>query len=73
MAPLFAPDVTFENGIRRSLEIAAGDGYLSQSAPLLNIAIPDGSKAAGVEVRWPDGTSTKTAGANISQKLEIQQ
>ena len=66
-------NVTFENGTRRSVEIAAGDGYLSQSAPLLNIAIPDGSKAADVEVRWPDGTSTKTAGANISQKLEIQQ
>ena len=66
-------DVKFADGTNRSLEVSAGSGYLSQSAPLMNIAVPEGSKAVEVEVRWPDGSSGKTNVVDISQKLEIRQ
>ena len=66
-------DFRFADGTRRSAEVAAGSGYLSQSASLLNIAMPEGIKAVDVEVRWPDGTSKKLNAVSIDQKVEIQQ
>ena len=65
--------VKFDDGTSRSAEIAAGSGYLSQSAPLVNIAIPDGLKAVEIEARWPDGTSTNTKVAENEKNIKIQQ
>ena len=66
-------DVNFADGTRRSVEVAAGSGYLSQSAPLVNIAMPGGIKVVDIEVRWPDGTSKKSNIVDIDKKVEIQQ
>ena len=66
-------DLNFSDGTRRSVEVAAGSGYLSQSAPLVNIASPKDVKVVDVEVRWPDGTSKKSSAVDISQKVELQQ
>ena len=66
-------DLNFSDGTRRSVEVAAGSGYLSQSAPLVNIASPKDVKVVDVEVRWPDGTSKKSNAVDISQKVELQQ
>ena len=66
-------DVNFADGTRRSLEVASGGGYLSQSAPPLNIASPKGIKVVDVEVRWPDGTTKKSNAVDVSKKVEIQQ
>jgi hypothetical protein len=66
-------DVNFSDGTRRSVEVASGSGYLSQSARLLNIALPGGIKVTDVEVRWPDGTSKKLDVVDITEKVEFQQ
>ena len=66
-------DVNFADGTRRSVEVTAGSGYISQSAPLVNIAMPGGSKVVDIEVRWPDGTSKKLDTVNVDKKIEIQQ
>jgi len=66
-------DVNFADGARRSVEVAAGSGYISQSAPLVNIAVPGERKIVDVEVRWPDGTSKKLDTVNVDEKIEIQQ
>ena len=66
-------NVKFDNGTSRSVEAAAGDGYLSQSAPLINIGMPDGIKVVDIEVRWPDGTSKKLSDIDVSKVVKIQQ
>ena len=66
-------DVKFDDGTRRSVDVAAGSGYLSQSATLVNIALPGGTKVVDVEVRWPDGTSKKSTAVDVDERVEIQQ
>ena len=66
-------EVEFDDGTRKSAEVTAGSGYLSQSAPLVNIAIPKGSKVVDIQVRWPDGTSKKSDAVDTSKTIEIQQ
>ena len=66
-------DIKLDNGTRRSFEIASGSGYLSQSAPLVNIGMPSGIKVVDIEVRWPDGKSQKSKAVDIGQNVEIQQ
>ncbi|YCM44529.1 FG-GAP-like repeat-containing protein [Verrucomicrobiaceae bacterium 227] len=65
--------VKFDDGSSRSIETTAGGGYLSQSAPLLNIGMPDGVKVVDLEVRWPDGTSWKSDVNDISKTIVIVQ
>lgn len=66
-------NVKFDDGTRRSVEITAGGGYLSQSAPLANIGMPGGIKVVEIEVRWPDGTSKKSNAVEVGKTVEIQQ
>ena len=66
-------NVEFDDGTSRSVEVAAGSGYLSQSAPLVNIAMPSGLKVVEIEVRWPDGTSKKSGTFDVGKTVEIQQ
>ena len=64
---------TFNNGTSRTIEIASGSGYLSQSTSLVNIAVPADAKTATLEIRWPDGTSKKSEVLDFTQKIEIQE
>ena len=66
-------NVKFDDGTSRSLEVASGTGYLSQSSPLVNIAMPGDVKVDDIEVRWPDGTTRKSDGTNFDDIIEIQQ
>ena len=49
-------DVSFEGAGRRSAEVRAGGGYLSQSSAMLFFGVPSGEASARISVRWPDGT-----------------
>ena len=58
-------DVNFANGPRRSVEVAAGSGYLSQSASLVNIAVPGGGAKSlmsrcGGQMEHPRNTRSST-------------
>lgn len=45
-----------------NVEVRAGEGYLSQSSPIVYYpALPAESKQREVNVRWPDGKTTKTS------------
>ena len=66
-------NVKFDNGTTRSVDVASGSGYLSQSTSLVNIAMPGDIKVDDIEVRWPDGTSKKFGAMDIVKKIEIQQ
>jgi hypothetical protein len=66
-------DVNFRDGSRRTVEVSSGSGYLSQSAPLVNVATPSGIQVVDVDVQWPDGTSKKLDAVDIFKKVEIQQ
>ncbi len=48
-------EVTFEGGSKRSAEVRAGGGYLSQSSATLFFGVPSGGDSARITVRWPDG------------------
>ena len=51
--------VELTDGRRRSAEIYAGSGYLSQSTPEVFFGYLDGNEPKTITVRWPDGqTST---------------
>ena len=43
------------NGHHQTAEIYAGEGYLTQSSPVLRFGIPAGQSVKQIEVRWPDG------------------
>ena len=47
------------DGSVRVAEVAAGGGYMSQSAPDLFFAIPPSNPATELTVRWPDGIETR--------------
>ena len=66
-------NIKFDDGTRRSIEVAAGSGYLSQSASLINIGLPSGIKVVDLELQWPDGTSKKLNTVDVDKTVEIQQ
>lgn len=51
--------LTRADGEKQSAEVAAGSGYLSQSASGLFFGLGEsGGKGARIDVRWPDGSSS---------------
>ena len=66
-------NIKFDDGTRRSIEVASGSGYLSQSASLINIGLPSGIKVVDLELQWPDGTSKKLNTVDADKTVEIQQ
>lgn len=66
-------NVKFSDRSRRTVEVASGSGYLSQSARLMNIAMPGDAKVEEIEIRWPDGSTQKSDATNFDDVVEIQQ
>ena len=72
-------NVKLDDGTRRSVEVASGGGYLSQSSSLVNVGVPSGVKVVNIDVRWPDGTAKESSAVDISKTgktgktVEIQQ
>ena len=49
--------LTFNDGQLRTTEVYCGEGYLSQSAPIVSFAVGDRVPTT-LEVRWPGGEET---------------
>jgi hypothetical protein len=49
------------DGLRQTAEVQAGGGYLSQQSPPLWFGLGETAQIASIEVRWPDGKTTKHA------------
>ena len=64
--------VAVNGGAVRSYVVQAGGGYLSQSAPTLAFGRA-GAKVAAIEVRWPDGTSTRVQGGRADGHYSVSQ
>lgn len=52
-------EVTHHDGSRQLAELAAGSGYLGQSAPLLFFGAPARNLPVWIDVSWPDGRRTR--------------
>jgi enediyne biosynthesis protein E4 len=46
-------------GLRQTAEVQAGGGYLSQQSPTLWFGLGPTAQATAIEIRWPDGTSSR--------------
>ena len=51
--------ITTSTGRRVGAEVAAGSGYLSQSSPLIRLALSGAETIKSVDVRWPDGKTSR--------------
>jgi hypothetical protein len=51
--------VVRDDGLRQTAEVAAGGGYLSQQSPTLWFGLGPAAAAESIEVRWPDGKSSR--------------
>ena len=49
----------FEDGSTRTAEVQSGSSYLSQSSATLLFGLGRESRSGEVEVRWPDGRTTR--------------
>ena len=49
------------DGSNQTAEVHAGSGYLSQSTTTLSFGVPTDRTAQQVNIRWPDGTTTRHA------------
>jgi hypothetical protein len=47
------------DGIRQTAEVQAGGGHLSQQPDRLWFGLGPRAEAASIEVRWPDGTTSR--------------
>jgi hypothetical protein len=47
------------DGVRQTAEVSAGGGYLSQQSPTLGFGLGPAARAESIEVRWPDGKSSR--------------
>ena len=54
--------VILTNGPTQTVEIHAGGGYLSQSSAESFFGLPNGTTWKAIDVRWPDGSSSKHKG-----------
>jgi hypothetical protein len=47
------------DGVRQAAEVQAGGGYLSQQSPTLWFGLGETAQIGSIEVRWPDGKTTR--------------
>jgi hypothetical protein len=59
----------------QSAEVTSGSGYLGQSEPArwFGLGALDSASPVEVEVRWPDGTTSKTASTAGARRVVVQQ
>ena len=65
--------LTLSDGSRRSAEVVAGDGYLSQSPTELTFGLGAALTVRSVAVQWPDGTESAHDVDRQEAVLEIAQ
>lgn len=54
-------------------EVAAGDGYLSQSSLTVHVILPDGETLDRVLVRWPGGETEEVTGIELGSRHRVVQ
>jgi hypothetical protein len=64
--------VRLSNEATQTAEVQAGGGYLSQSSPTLAFGRA-GAEVRAIEVRWPDGTSTRVQGGRADGHYAVVQ
>jgi hypothetical protein len=63
--------IRLSDGLSQTDEVRAGGGYLSQSTPTLLFGCR-GARVVAIEVRWPDGASSRHEGVAEQQHYQIQ-
>jgi len=66
--------VTVRTGnLRRMRLVQSGTSYLSQDDMRRHFGLGGATVADAVEVKWPDGKTTRLANVKVDQVLEIRQ
>jgi hypothetical protein len=61
-----------QKGQPQTQEITGGHGYLSQSSSMRFFGIPAGDRPQSLDIRWPDGDSTRIdLAAQSGRRLQI--
>jgi enediyne biosynthesis protein E4 len=60
------------NAVQRRL-VQSGTSYISQDDMRQHFGLGAATKVDSVEVRWPDGTTTKVEGVKVNQQLDLKQ
>ena len=60
----------YADGTVRAAEMTAGNGYLSQSQPVVYFSTT-GTPIRELEIRWPDGETTRATPDAKSPSIEI--
>ncbi|MCP4847263.1 MAG: RNA-binding protein [Verrucomicrobiaceae bacterium] len=64
--------VVLDDGSKKTAEVRAGSGYLSQNPPEAIFGIKAGRKISSVKVHWPNGTSSMVEGPVTRNPLQIR-
>jgi hypothetical protein len=64
--------VTIQGGaVRQIADVAPVKGYLSQHDPRLHFGLGTAARADAIEVRWPNGKTTRLQNINANQFLKV--
>jgi len=62
-----------DQGVPLSRMVKTGSSYLSQSELPLTFGLGAATKATGIEITWPNGTTERVAGVAAGQAITIQE
>jgi hypothetical protein len=65
--------LTLADGSVQTAEVAAGSGYLSQSTAALSFGLGSSGGVRSIDVRWPDGTTTRLDNPTVQKQYTIRQ
>ena len=65
--------LTLNDGTRQTAQVDAGSSYLSQSSSTLFFGLGRDRNATTIEVRWPNGTTTKTSPGTEERQITVKQ
>jgi hypothetical protein len=57
--------------LRQIADVAPVKGYLSQHDPRLHFGLGAAARADSIEVRWPNGKTTRLQNINANQYLKV--
>ena len=61
------------SGLQQVTEVYGGEGYLTQSPPLLHFAQSEEDPVAEIHTRWPDGSTSRIQVEAGTNSLKIKQ
>lgn len=60
-------------GMHQVREVHAGSSYLSGSSLVLHFGLGEATRAEGVSIRWPSGTTTELGAVAVNQLLTVRE